>query len=208
MKWSNDPKADPDTLTFGWEDSWLLGQTLNASGPFRNLIWRNTPELESDRAFDNTNTLLQSKFLLPARPILEKLYFTPVVGAEVGKNFESPLREARGNAVARLLGGTSLQLPISVAGNTLDRVVLTASYERRWPLSPEVYFRATGASQLLAARFGTNPEDHVEVNLNFMFKNNFGAFLGYEYGSLPPKFTLVDHKLTIGIVYKAAIAAR
>jgi len=61
LKASTDPKQDPDTMKIGAEWIWLLTQA--SSGILRQIEWRNSGFVESNRDFANSNFLWGTRFV-------------------------------------------------------------------------------------------------------------------------------------------------
>ena len=210
IKASNDPKADPDSLSFGLNWEWPIWRYRgdNLQAPIRRIIWRNAPKIEANRDFDNANFIWESRFQFMSRTYAAKhatLYFRPFIGQELGTNIKSPLKEAQGKFLYRPIAGSTLNLifPIQAAG--LQDISLEGSYIRRWPLRREVSFEEDDNGNLSKVSIGKSPRDYVTAKVNFDFTKAFGFSIGYEYGELPPNFKLVDHKTTIGLTYKVKI---
>jgi hypothetical protein len=207
LRANSDPEADPDSVKFGanWR-SVVAGQ----KGRLQSIFWENDGLIESDRGFDNTNLRWGSKFIFPlktwqdrrARKVL--FYVRPFIGTELGKNLRSPVPEADGKGLARIVGGSTLNLkfPLRRVGKD-SSLSLEALYERRWLLKREVSFEELDDGSLKSVTFGTNPRDWVEAKVIFKFNKFFGPFIGYEYGEQPPAFKLVDHKMKIGLIVSA-----
>lgn len=207
LKASNNPKADPDSMNFGvnWEFPLWRYRGNNLQFPIRRIIWRNAPKIESERDFGNTNFIWESRFRFMSRTYEGKhttFYFRPFMGHELGANINSPLKEAEHKFLYRLMTGTTLNLifPIEVTG--LNDISFEGSYIRRWPLRREVTFEEDDDGNPQPLRFGKGPHDYVSTKFNVNFTKAFGLTVGYEYGSLPPTYKLVDHKTTIGLTYK------
>lgn len=204
LKASGDPKADPDSMNFGVE--WEMDlRKANDKGPLNYLFHYLYPKIESERDFGNTNLLLDQtlKFGLkrpapkPWAPVI-----SPFIGQELGKNLQSPVDAAEGSGIYRLKAGTLFNLFFEPALSGLNRIEIDAEYTRRWPLRRELRFQEDKDKNLTLLEITKRPRDYVRANINFMFREDFGGTIGYEYGELPPSFKLVDHKLKIGLVYK------
>jgi hypothetical protein len=125
---------------------------------------------------------------------------------EVGKNLNSPVSEAEGRGLARLMFGTTFNLAFKRRGDVpLKRFGIEANYVRRILLKREVYFEEAEDDTLQAVTFGTNPRDWVEAKFYFKFNKFFDGYVGYEYGEKPPSYKLVDHRMKFGLVYKSKI---
>lgn len=204
LKASGDPEADPDSMNFGAE--WEMELTrARFKGPINYLFNYIYPKIESERDFGNTNLLLENRLKFGLKRPVKKPWapvFSPFIGQEVGKNLRSPLPQAEGNFLYRLKAGTLFNLYFEPGLKNLHTIELDAEYTRRWPLRRELSFEEDEDKKLKLVEFGKRPRDYVRANLNFLFKDSFGATIGYEYGELPPSFKLVDHKLKIGLVFK------
>lgn len=210
LKAGSSPQADPDSMNIGFSWEWPVWRYRgdDIETPIRRIIWRNAPKIESERDFDNSNFIWESRFRFMSRTYSAKhatLYFRPFIGQELGANINSPVKEAEGRFLYRPLAGTTLNLifPIQAAG--LQDISFEGAYIRRWPLRQEISFEEDDDGNLKTLSIGRSPRDHVTAKLNLGFTKAFGATISYEYGQLPPSFGLVDHKTSIGLTYKVKI---
>jgi hypothetical protein len=204
LKASGDPEADPDSLNLGVE--WQMDlRRANDKGPLNYLFHNLYPKLEAERDFGNVNAVLDHNLKFGLRRPVPKTWapvITPFIGQEIGKNLQSPVDAAEGGSIYRLKAGTFLNLFFEPAMKGLQKIEIDAEYTRRWPLRRELSFEEDDNGDLKLLEISKRPRDYVRANLNFMFRDDFGASVGYEFGELPPSFKLVDHKLKIGLVYK------
>ncbi|HEV7894104.1 MAG TPA: hypothetical protein VGP08_26050 [Pyrinomonadaceae bacterium] len=209
LKASSDPEADPDTMKLGvdWDFEWV--RRSGSKKFFKPMRLQNSFLVEAERDFDNANLTWGSKLVFPSRLLRnesKRLSFRmrPFVGVELGKNIKSPVEEAENKGIARGLFGSSLNLKYKIKQKALDNVSFEASYTRRLLMLREVYFTKSDEDdeKLRPVFFGRNPRDWIESKLNFNFREDFGAFIGYEYGQQPPSYKLVDHRMKIGLTYK------
>jgi hypothetical protein len=224
LKASNDPEADPDTIKAGVESKLIVAQAgleYSADSPVVGIAWNNSARIEGDRDFDNTNAIVSSVFLFPLKPVFltpptrDRAFveFTPFVGFEGGKNLASPVAEAEGRGVARLLVGSNIFARVYQGNEDFARVTLDGVYERRWPMLSEVGFRddtievenGKDKKVQVPAFFGKGPRQWAEAKLNYNFNQFFSMFAGYQYGEQPPSYKLVDHSFRFGLVFKAKI---
>lgn len=203
---STDAEADPDSMKMGLE--WKIPFS-RANSFFIGGHWKNSGLLESTRDFDNTNAIWNSRFqflhrVLPARRGSNvRFYVKPFIGVELGKNINSPVEEAEGRGIARGLFGSTLNLNFLIRKPRLDSIGLEASYERRLLLKSEVFFdKDPETEKLVPIFFGRRPREWVSAKLNLNFRDDFGGYIGYEYGQQPPAYNLVDHRMKIGLTYK------
>lgn len=216
LRASTNPKADPDSVNFGVRWSFpLLSRSVTrsaggaAEGKFySDLHWENAGKIEADRDFTNVNVIWTSQFMAPLNFLntrKTKIFLDPFVGTEVGGNIDSPVAKAKGQGLARIFTGASMYVLFPFQREDLDILTLEAAYIRRWPLLEEVNITSRSDGTLLPVTINAKPKDFVEAKLNFQFNDFFGAYAGYEYGSLPPLFKLVDHRYRLGLVYKVKI---
>ncbi len=224
LKASNDPEADPDTIKVGVESRLIVAQAgleFSERSPVAGIAWYNSGKVEGDRDFDNVNAIFSSKLLSRLKPIFLStasrdrafVVFTPFVGLEAGKNLSSPVAEAEGRGLARILVGSQIFARLYQGKESFARLTLDGVYERRWPLRAEIGFRdetvevANGKDKTVQvpAFFGSRPRQWAEAKLNYNLNEFFGLYTGYQYGELPPAYKLVDHSFRFGLVVKAKI---
>lgn len=216
IKVSSDAEADPDSLKFALE--WFLplyvSDNQNAKFPYTAVDWINSAKIEAPKNFDNINALWESRFLFPSSKFPWenknfKMFLDPFAGSEIGKNLKSPLKAAQGKAITRLYFGANLTLQIPVKDlSLLKGFEMNTSYIRRLPLKRELNFDKDASGNLILATFGKGPKDYVDSKLIMKLNDYFGPFIGFEWGRLPPNYSLVDHKWTFGLLFKTKIKTR
>jgi hypothetical protein len=200
---SSDPKADPDSMNFGFN----FGYTIN-----NHLFWDNEVKIESERDFENSNLIYSTRgvFTPAGVALTEKsdgtptsvIFFRPYIGAEIGKNLLSPVSAADGDGIARVLAGADLRINVPINDEKGQAVNWTTSYTRRWLLTDELGYEADDDGTLQLTRFGKSPRDYFKSKADFSFNKLFGAFVEYDWGQVPPSYKLVDHKFRVGFFYK------
>lgn len=221
LRASTNPKADPDSMNFGMRWSFpVLSRNVDTSqsttgavsGKFySDLFWENSGKLEAERDFDNVNAIWDSRLVAPLNFIntrKTKLFLDLYAGSELGGNLKSPVTEADGKGVSRLLAGGALSIVFPFQRGDLNVLTMEGVYTRRWLLLNEVGFTSDNKGTLRPVFFGTKPREFVESKLNFQLNKFFGAYAGYEYGEVPPSYKLVDHRFRFGLVYKLKIERR
>jgi hypothetical protein len=133
-----------------------------------------------------------------------------VLSFEGGKNLNRPGMLAMTpidlpdyNGIARGVLGAEGTLGFVSADQRTDNVTLTASYRARIPMSNEPFI-ATEHS-LTSAVLTTKTRHWLELDLNIAPSSfKYLAFtVQYQYRELPPVFNFVDHKVTVGLTFKA-----
>ena len=196
---STDPDADPDKMEMGWAVDYVAN-----FGVFANAI-----KLESERDFDNTNLIYDTRFTLLPRAFPRgadkrvKVFLNPFVGGEFGKNLKSPLKAAEGDGIARLLGGVDVRLGFFLKEDSDEpEINWTTTYERRWLLTDELRFKTDKDDNLVLVSFGRSPRDYVSSKVSYKVSKFFETFLEYEWGQVPPSYKLVDHRFRLGFAHK------
>ena len=216
LRASNNPKADPDSMTFGGLWVFNLDRSKASVAPsgaasgsiYSNTFWENAGKIEAERDFDNVNAIWSSRFIIPLNLIntrRTKLTIDPFFGTELGRNLQSPLAVANGKPLARPLIGAAMVAAFPLQRNGVNPLTFESNYIRRWPLYEEVSLQANSDGSLKAILHNTKPKDFVEAKFNYQFNDFFGMYTGYEYGSLPPSYKLVDHRFRLGLVYKVKV---
>ena len=78
----------------------------------------------------------------------------------------------------------------------------------RLPAFDEPFIKTTDS--VTTVSLTTKPRHWVELDLSYSpFAFKYIAFTAqYQYGDLPPVFTLVDHKVSVGLTLKAAQSSK
>jgi hypothetical protein len=207
---STDPNADPDTMEIGMKTRYVIGKFAGIPGA----LFDNEVKLESERDFDNTNFIYDTRltFLPAAFPkgaeSKGKVFFSPYIGAEVGKNMKSPLQAAEGDGIARLLVGADLRFAFFLKTEDEPDIDWITSYTRRWLLTDELGFETDKNNVLQLLRFGTSPRDYVLSKFSYKLTKFLDVFAAYEWGQLPPSYKFVDHRFQFGFAYKYKFAIK
>jgi hypothetical protein len=210
LKASTAKKADANALKFGVKlvAPFNIGSVLDpATGKpknrlLRGLVWNMTGGFESDRRFQNINTVWgnQLAFVISGLGNSDTVYLQPFVGFELGRNVKKPIPEAEHLTLARPTVGGNLYIDLYETDKT--GVSFQVDYIRRFLLSRETGFKEDESKKLILVPVGRGPRDYLKLAILFKFSDFTGMTIGYEYGSLPPNFELVRHKYSVGLAYK------
>jgi hypothetical protein len=210
LKASTSEEADANSLNFGAKISapFNIGSELDPATQrpkkrlLRGINWHITGGFESDRRFDNVNVLMDHRvaFVPSGAGDNNTIFFKPFVGFELGRNLNSPVAEAEDKMIARGYVGGSLY--INLYPKKADLISFQTDYIRRFLLKREIYFKEEDDKTLLPLNIGRGPRDYVKTTLSFAISDFTAINVNYEYGSLPPNFQLVNHKYSLGLVYK------
>jgi hypothetical protein len=204
LKTSTSKKADPDSASLGVNYVRTFG-IYRESAPLSSFDFTNGLKIESDTDFKNMNLVYQTRGDLAFRNLSfgiagQPVDIIPFIGFELGRNLKSPVQEAKSRLLARPLFGATLYFQIFQSN---DKVfAFETQYIRRLLLKREVAFEVDDNGNYIALPINRKPRDYVKSSFNFDFTKNFGFSANYEYGQLPPKYTLVDSKFSFGLLFK------
>lgn len=195
MKASTVKGADPSALSFG----------LSYVMPFAQVHLSPGGKLEFSKDFTQSSAVSDTRlrFFLPSF-IRQKVGTDVFVGLEAGRNIDAVLAEAKGNAIARPLFGGQMY----VHGTKLlgaKTVVFNGTYTRRQPLTKEVVVDTDKDKRPFVRSFNKAGREYAEAKLEATYTDQFGWFVGYEYGQLPPAYKIVDHRVKFGFLFKATL---
>jgi hypothetical protein len=213
---STSPAADPDNLEIGANATYVYPFNLSETEKWKfRLTGLNTTfggKLESEKDFDNTNLLFDSRmhFVLTTVPLGKKstLSIDPFIGTELGKNLKSPLPAAQGDGIARVFSGANIVLEVPLGKTGLQGIVWENSYIRRWLFTDELGYETDDNDELILTRFGKSPRDYFQSKVEFTINRFLNPYVSYEWGELPPSYKLVDHRFRVGFVYKFRLVPR
>lgn len=174
------------------------------------------PSGEFSRADPSSNLIFRSSVLLGFSSLSSakhpSLYGTiyPVLAIEAGKNLNKPsaldgvpIDLSRYNGIFRGVLGSDALFALASADRTADIFSLSGSYRVRLPAFDEPFISTR--HQITTVSLTSKARPWVQANLNYApwhFKY-LSLNARYEYGELPPLFTLVDHQFTVGFTLQA-----
>ena len=120
-------------------------------------------------------------------------------GVEGGHNFENAVDEAGSGGILRWNLGISAHY-VALAPWKFKRVFVNADYLVRLPHRAEISIEKIDDNDVFTIT--KKPRHLVNTGVDFMFSDAFGITAKYEFGSLPPSFRLVDHKVSAGFTLK------
>lgn len=202
LKSSTAKNGDSDSLNFGGK--FRIPFNTSNSGPLRYVLWEPAGGFESDRRFGNVN-LITSQLLtfgIPgnANTFKWRARILPYIGFELGRNLKSPVKAAEGRPISRGIVGSTFYLNYDRSEDS--SFSFQVDYVRRFLLRREVSFTKDDDDKLIPLLVGKGPRDYLKATAEYDFSKFTGFTLGYEYGRLPPNFELVNHKYSLGLVFK------
>lgn len=205
FKASTDPKADGNSVTMAL--AFPFGMRL-PNKTFTFLNFEPTVLAESDKQFQDMNVIgrMRSYFLVKTLGS-NRLQLTPqpFLGLEGGVNAKTPTTAAYPSNIARPNAGIHVYLNLFNSGDSGRQAFVESEFIRRWPLLGEPIFSQDKSGNLVLVSSGTSPRDYVTTKLEYDFVSYFGITLQHDYGALPPVFTKVHNKYTVGLVLKKGL---
>lgn len=208
---STNAKADGNSVTVGTL-FWLILPTDPVKHPALNaaissLISKPGFVLESDRRFEDLNTIFSFRNYFVLRSFGTRLQFVPLasIGLEAGNNIRAPQVNLYKRGIVRPDIGMHVYLNLYSKNYSRVLAFLESDYVRRWPVEPEPIFTQDSAGNLRLASVGTSPRDYVTTKFEFDFNKYFGITLGHTYGELPPLYTKISNQYSLGLVLKSGL---
>jgi len=205
LKASTDPKADGNSVAMGM--AFPFGVPLN-SQIFRWVDLEPAVQGESDKQFRDINTMFRFRSYFLMRVFGSgrlQLLPQPFLGLETGGNVRAPVPGAYPGAIARPSAGIHVYLNFFKTSTPGRQAFIESEYVRRWPLLSEPVFSQDQSGSLVLKSVGTNPRDYVTTKVEYDFVDYFGITVQHDYGELPPVFTRVKNKYTVGLVLKTGL---
>ena len=208
---NNRTRFDPDSITAGL--SWTSIIPFDNSLIYGTEIQLQLPKGEFNRTDPSSNIIAGATTKIVFKPLLSKSFYGtlyPVLGFEAGRNLNRPsaidkvlvdLTQYRG--IFRGLLGADAAVGFASADRKSDIFSITASYRVRLPAIDEPFVKTV--HQVTTVDLTTRARHWVEVNVNSSPWNWKYLALNakYQYGDLPPLFSFVDHKFSIGFTLQA-----
>jgi hypothetical protein len=210
IKTDNRKTADPDSFHWGLPyqhvsahgpiENWsLLGMELDKKANAINLV--SAPGIT--QVFGHTFSKADPKH--PNVPLVRaSVGMSLTAGLEFGDNLRNDYavvnKSSRGEgAFLRGVPGAAVYLVVPQILH-LNKISLSSSYTARIPTTDELFLE-TRHTQTPIPLLTSKTRHYLEDNLQFMVTEYAGFQIKHQYGSLPPAFNFVDHKVSVGLVF-------
>jgi hypothetical protein len=159
---------------------------------------------ESDKKFHDINAIFSDREYIVLHTFGNRLQFSPepMIGFETGSNLKAQAAGTYPAAILRALCGIHVGMNIFQAKKPKPLFSIETDYILRVLLNPEPTYTTDSKGNYVLISTGTQPRYDINVKLNYNLMNYVALSVGYEYGRLPPVYTLVDNKYTFGITFK------
>jgi len=142
----------------------------------------------------------------------KQFYAQPFMGLEVGTYSSLPATKDYATPPAVLPSPDTVLRPFAgmsayyfVYSGRKPLFSLQGDFIRRWPVVGEPNYSQDSSGKLTLISVGRNPRDYLTLKAVHDLTQYFGFAFQFDYGRLPPLYTLVDHKYSIAITYKAGL---
>jgi len=162
---------------------------------------------ESDKKFHDMNAIFSDREYIVLHTFGGWLQFSPepMIGFETGLNLKAQAAGTYPAAILRANFGMHVGMNIFQAKKPKPLFSIESDYILRVLLNPEPTYTTDSKGNYVLVSVGTQPRYDVTVKLNYNLTNYVALSIGYEYGQLPPVYTLVDNKYTFGITFKGQL---
>jgi hypothetical protein len=162
---------------------------------------------ESDKKFHDINAIFSDSEYIVLHTFGNRFQFTPepMIGFEIGSNLKAQQTGTYPAAILRANFGLHLGMNIFQAKKPKPLFSIESDYIRRLLLHPEPTYATNSKGGYVLVSTGTSPRDYVIAKLSYNLTSYVGLTIAYEYGHLPPIFTKVDDKYTLGITFKGQL---
>ena len=205
MNADKESNADPDSITAA-----ATYEKIFTFQPATGILFRSSfigGEFDRKGKTRNLLSAAEAKFVIPSAKFGENILGTMdfLLGFEGGNNYKNPLVERGIGAFWRWKVGAAAYL---LASRTpiFKGIHVNCEWRLRLPTSAEVFSEKIPGIKDPVLSLTKKPRHHVGIDADFMFSKSLGLTAQYRWGSLPPTFNMVDHKVTGGIVLKLAQA--
>ena len=180
-------------------------------------------EVETDKAFDNTNLLLDTEVFIFSRSLtwsslrlntttkkFERAsvfgYLNPYLGLEVGQPASFGKKSAPDYDVRRGKGRFALNITFPLSDKAVQKFVIDIQYTARYLFDEEFINvekkdKNTGEKTRVVSEIETGWKDYFEGSVGFSFNDHYLINIKYQEGELPPLYTKVD-KWSAGFAVK------
>lgn len=187
--------VDPDSIT-------LAGtyEKIFVFGPSTGIIFRSDfigGEFDKKNKTQNLTTGLDATLVLPSKRLAATTFAAVdfMAGFDAGHNYKHELNpNGLGNFWRPKVGVNAYLLALNTP--VFNRISLNSEYKLRLPRSAEPFTEKISGENVTTLT--KKPRHYFGTDLNLMFTSAYGVTISHRYGSLPPAFKFVDHKVSIG----------
>jgi hypothetical protein len=183
--------------------------SITASGTYQKVFVLKSPtgiivnsdflgfEFDKENKTRNLTTEVDGTLVLPSIRFGENNFATMdfMGGVEGGHNYKHSLNPKGLGNIWRPKFGMNAYF-VALAPKFFNRINVSANYILRLPQTAEPFTEKINGTKI--SSLTKRPRHNIGIDIGFMFAPSYGLTLSYRYGSLPPDFKLVDHKVSVG----------
>lgn len=211
VKTDNRPTADPDSF------SWNVG--YRRTGLRSSMFEWDFAGMQMDKKANALNFYSAPKLVWNSQHLFKGIektkktgqpYLTPKVlvgldvrlGMEFGDNFRDDFTITDNKGLGRFLRGVPGASAYVVVPNVwhFNKISLTSTYLARIPTSDELFLETRNHTPKPVPMLTSNTRHYLQNDLQFMITDYVGFEIKHQYGSLPPAFSFVDSRVSVGLV--------
>ena len=187
--------VDPDSITVSGSY-----QKVFVFGPSTGIILNSDfigGEFDKKNTTQNITTELDTTLVLPSARLGKTTFATMdfMAGFDAGHNYKHELDpNGLGNFWRPKVGVNAYLLALNPP--IFNRISVNSEYTLRLPQAAEPFTQKVAGSDVTILT--KKPRHYFGTDLNLLFTPAYGIAISYRYGSLPPAFNFVDHKVSIG----------
>jgi hypothetical protein len=200
---SSKPSFDPDCFSASISLARRYPAAIDSGGrSYWDFKWK-AADLEFssvNRAFDFVTAPtfiydIGGVMLRPDRTVRATVNLDLFGGLELGENLQNKIVAGSYGGIARLVPGAAVYFVFPKALG-LKEIDWTSDYRDRILATEEPFIDTRGTPRAYLAR---GSRHRITNTITFQLNEFIGISVKHEYGSLPPSFTLIDNKVTIGV---------
>ena len=159
------------------------------------------PRLETEWRFDEMKFVVGPAVTLPLNLFQARwatVQLNPFAGIDVGKTLRSQVSKKK--LVLRPFFGAGLTANF-FRRNDKPSISAQIDYIRRVFIRPEAVYGFNANNEEIFVSESRLPRDHVKARIDLHASELFSPFVEYEYGWVPPKYTLLNSSFRTGIAF-------
>jgi hypothetical protein len=167
-----------------------------------------TPKMETEWRFKEMNFLLSPKAELPINVYQSRqttLQVAPFIGIDLGIKARTEAKEGAGWQIGRPFIGAGL---VALLGRTKEKPLfeIKADYIRRLFLRPELSYGFDASGKEVPDRHSKRVREYGMFKLTWNAADLLAPFVQWEYGRVPPNYSLLNHSFKTGFTVNADLA--
>jgi hypothetical protein len=136
---------------------------------------------------------------------------TPTIGLEWGTNFQNEVDPHGSGAFQRWLGGADVAFIYKPKKPFRYSFSLSSGWRGRYLQKQEIdtssVFNPSTQDFDFSFSLTKKPRNHIQSKFDWKWSEFFGLTASHEVGAVPPIYNYVDHSVSVGFTFSAAVAS-